>query len=86
MMIYKIITLVLIMIGLSGCFNGQPKPEIKTVIVTKIKEVKVPVPCKVPKVSCDFNGPGFTPINKLLECVVKQKRALESVADNNISK
>ena len=86
MMIYKIITLVLIMIGLSGCFDGQPKPEIKTVIVTKIKEVKVPIPCKVPKVSCDFNGPGFTPINKLLECIIKQKRALESISDANRSK
>jgi len=85
-MIYKIVALVVIMVGLSGCSYKEPKPEIKTVIVTKIKEVKVPVPCKVPKVSCDFSGPGFTPIHKLLECVVTQKKALESISDANKSK
>ena len=80
----KIFSLILItLFVLTGCTYKQPEPVVKTVVVTEIKEVKVPVPCKVPKVTCDFNAPGFSPINKMLECIIMQKRALESISKSN---
>ena len=67
---------------MSGCADKTPRPIIKT----EIKEVYVEVPCSIPQISCDFEGPGFVPTKKLLECVVTQKIALDTCAKFNEEK
>ena len=57
---------------LIGCASKQT-----VVSDIEIQKVYVPVKCEVPEVHCDFKGEGYTPTQKLLECIVLQKRALE---------
>lgn len=57
---------------LVGCSSKQT-----VVSDIEIQKVYVPVKCEVPEVHCDFKGEGYTPTQKLLECIVLQKRALE---------
>jgi len=66
-----------VLIGLTGCSLCPKPPQPEPRIIYKVKEVKVPVKCKIPKINCDFNGTNFQPTVKLLECIVKQKRAIE---------
>lgn len=58
----------------TGCGNSEPLPP-----VVKYKTVikKVPVKCEPPEIRCEFKGEGVTPISKLIECIAKQKKALE---------
>ncbi|EPU3829058.1 hypothetical protein ACVWU4_001039 [Campylobacter coli] len=49
----------------------------KPVIKTETVEVKIPVKCKVPEITCDLKGNDFEVIGKMLECIVEQKRAIE---------
>jgi len=70
----KIFSILFIMLLMGGCTTAPPKEKIVTVY--KTKNVYIPQPCDA-KVTCDFSGDGFVPTKKLLECVVKQKRALE---------
>lgn len=84
MMIFKYILITTIVLLITGCSLLVPEPKlIHTIYTTKI--IKVPVPCKVPKIDCNFRGSGFTPTVKLLECVTLQKRVLESL-DVNITR
>lgn len=73
MRIFNICGLLLVVM-LTGC--ASTKVVTKDVIVYKYKNVYVPTPCDV-TVNCDFTGDGYEPTNKLLECVIDQKRALE---------
>lgn len=57
-------------------FLGCSKP-IKIVNKDQVIEKKVMVKCPIPKIDCDFNGEGFEPTKKLLECVIKQKKVLD---------
>lgn len=79
MKIYSII-FILSVILFTGCATTQYKqlpPE--KVVVTEIQEKVVVKPCPVPDLSkvCDFKGDFFTPTEKLLQCIIAQKRALE---------
>jgi len=75
---------VILSIVLTGCATTQPvKPVVMTQIVYKTKIVKVPVICKHEPVKCDFTGTGYTPTIKLLECIVTQKRVIESCDHNS---
>lgn len=65
---------VLVSIVYCGCSQKEAEP--KTQIVYETKEVVKFKPCPVPDVNCDFKGEGFVPTQKLLECVVEQKKAL----------
>lgn len=78
----KIMLLALVTLMMVGCSAKAPRPIIKT----ETKEVYVEVPCSIPKVSCDFEGPGFVPTKKLLECVITQKMALDTCAKFNEEK
>lgn len=84
LLLIAIVTMMLI--GIWGCSS---KEEVKP-CVSKVEVVKeyVPVACDVPDVNCEFSGDNFTPTQKLLECVVLQKKALDLCknVDNNISK
>lgn len=82
MKIFKYLCVLLIVVSLSGC--GQecvPQPPVVK-IVYKTKKMYVEVPCKVDQDAiardCDFDGKGFEPTVKLLQCIVSQKRALEA--------
>lgn len=77
----KTFSIILIMVSLllTGCSTKQ---EPKTTIVYETKEILIPVPCKVPTINCDFSGEGFIPTQKLLDCVILQKRALEACSSN----
>lgn len=61
---------------LSGCTTTVNTPE-RLVVKQEVVETKVLVGCKLPKIECDFTGEGFVPTEKLLDCVQKQKKALE---------
>jgi len=69
------LSLILAILTYSGCCKDKVITVEKPVI--KIKEVKVPVKCKIPDVNCSFEGNDFEPTEKLLECVIQQKRAME---------
>jgi len=81
--------LILSVIGLllSGC-GRCPEPEIVTIYepVYKTKIVKIPVKCDVPKPKCDFKGKGYEPAVKLLECVVTQKKFIDTCFKKNKNK
>jgi len=64
---------------LTGCSTTPPPPE--TVIVTKYKEVKVPVRMKydIPEIKCDFSGKGYEPTTKLLDCLMKHITVIETL-------
>ena len=63
-------------LSIIGCADKtECRPEIKTVY--DVKEVTKTIPCNPPKIDCDFQGNDFVPAQKLLQCVVEQKRALE---------
>ena len=67
----------------TGCYDKQIpiEPAIKIVYVDK------PVPCRVPDISCDFEGPFFVPTKKLFDCVILQKHAIAACnLDNNNTK
>lgn len=61
---------------MSGCTTTIDTPE-RLVVKQEIVETKVLVGCKLPKIECEFTGEGFIPTEKLLDCVQKQKKALE---------
>ncbi len=76
--------LLMVIVGLyfSGCIFDQPEPckecppkEIQ--VQYKTQYVDRPVPCPDQNITCNFKGEGYVPTQKLLECVVLQKRALE---------
>lgn len=75
-------TLLIVSIGigiammLSGCTTTVNTPE-RLVVKQEVVEKKVIVGCQLPKIECEFTGEGFTPTEKLLDCVQKQKKALE---------
>jgi len=67
---YLLIALaILITITFSGC--------VKKVYIDVPVPYAVPTPCKVPTVSCSFSGDGSEPVVRLLECIVKQKKAMK---------
>lgn len=80
--IFIIYTLLIVCIGigiamiLSGCVSTVNTPE-RLVVKQEVVETKVLVGCQLPKIECEFTGEGFTPTEKLLDCVQKQKKALE---------
>ena len=69
---YKLLGVIALAL-LVGC---APKTIIKDHVVYKTRTVYVQVPCDV-EVHCEFSGDGYTPTRKLMECIVKQKRAIE---------
>ena len=81
MRLFNIVTVILITFLFTGCFCETPEPIVKIKTIT----VEKTVPCDLPKVHCDFHGEGFEPTQKLLDCVVIQKKALETCAKFNKS-
>jgi len=73
MMNFKYLLVIMLGIFLAGCTCD---PIIKEVIIYKPRDVYIPTPCDI-DVQCEFNGLGYIPTSKLLECVVIQKKALE---------
>jgi len=79
MKIFKYILAILSSYLLTGCCDKEcTRPPAIIQTVTKTKIVKVPVACKHEKIQCDFNGSGYTPTIKLIECIVTQKRVIEA--------
>jgi len=79
MMIYRVALLIFVSLLIAGCGHKTRPP----IIIEKIKPVYIykTVPCKIPNVDCEFTGDGNLPTIKLLECIVKQKRAMESCSN-----
>jgi len=76
----KIYSLLILLLGLvfNGCTSpAVPEPKIVTVIETVT--VYVPTKMKRPVVNCNFNGDGTTPIAKLLDCIILQKKVINEV-------
>ena len=71
---YKLL-LITIVILFTGC-NVPSTPE-PIQIVHETTEVSRVTKCVSPEVDCNFEGSGYTPTKKLLQCVIEQKRALE---------
>lgn len=72
--------LILLVIGFIfiACSSKVVEEEIKpTKSKIQIVEKVVPVSCKIPKLDCDFSGTNFEPTQKMLECVILQKKILE---------
>lgn len=72
------ISLLFIIVLLNGCASTKVK-EVKGETVVKIETVKEYVieKCNVPGDLCEFSGDGFVPTEKLLNCVITQKRYLD---------
>lgn len=71
---------ILIVLLLIGCSTKCEPTRIEPNVIVKTVEVKVPVGCNVPKVECDFQVEGFLVIEKMRQCIIEQKRALEVCA------
>ena len=68
---------------LTGCTTKQEvapcEPEIRYLTEYKIQKVNVPVKCKVPEYTCDFNKNGTGEIiASMLQCIKKQKEIIEA--------
>ena len=70
---------VVLFTGCATTKNTQPR------VVTEVKTVTVRVPIiyPVPEIKCEFTGKGVTPIAKLLDCIVLQKRVLNEIREYN---
>ena len=68
---------VVLFTGCATTKNTQPR------VVTEVKTVTVRVPIiyPVPEIKCEFKGKGVTPIAKLLDCIVLQKRVLNEIRE-----
>jgi hypothetical protein len=80
--IFSLIMLVFAGLYFAGCIFDSPEPckpcpPPQVTIQYKTQYVDRPVPCPDQNVTCNFKGEGYTPTQRLLECVVLQKRALE---------
>lgn len=74
-----------ILLSITGCgTTTYKKLPSEKVVVTETKEVYRVEKCDVPNLSsiCDFSGEHFTPTEKLLNCVIAQKRALDICSGN----
>lgn len=71
--------LIFFVLVLSGCGVKYKELPAKVIVNTEIVEKVVIKPCPVPDLSkvCDFSGDKFTPTEKLLNCVIEQKRVLD---------
>ena len=78
MVIYKIICLIFVSLFLVGCATTKIK-QLSGETVVKIEKVKeyVVEKCHVPDDLCEFSGEGFIPTEKLLNCIIIQKRYLD---------
>lgn len=80
----KIFSICILLILLTGCVQKQCyQPDITPKVVVETIEIKVPVYCKIPKIKCDFTGDGFMPVEKMRQCIIEQKRALEVCSKPN---
>lgn len=75
--------LALIVLVCEGCCGKSQSEATKTVVSTDVVQVKLPVACQFPKVACDFGGDGFVPTEKLLDCIIIQKRLMEKCSLEN---
>ena len=71
--------IVLIFLVITGCSKPKPKVVTKTIYKIKTRVVLRDVPVMVPIISCNFKGVGYTPTIKLIECVIKQKKVLDTL-------
>ena len=66
----------------TGCgTTGSTQPRVVTEV--KTVTVRVPIIYTVPEIKCEFKGKGVTPIAKLLDCIVLQKRVLNEIREYN---
>lgn len=66
----------------TGCgTTGNTQPRVVTEV--KTVTVRVPIIYPVPEIKCEFKGKGVTPIAKLLDCIVLQKRVLNEIREYN---
>lgn len=63
-----------------GCSNQPQEP--KVIVKVETKEVKVPVPPRIPEIDCDFEGEGLEPTDNLLKCLILHKRILDLLRTN----
>lgn len=73
-LINKILISLLVLLFI-GCSNAKQE----CVPVVEVKQVLVPVYPEIPKVDCNFEGEGFEPLTKVLECLSLHKRILEQL-------
>lgn len=76
--IFGIIILALFFISCSSKCSECLQPTSSKV---QTVEVKVPVACELPKIECDFSGNAFVPTQKLLECIIIQKKLLKKCSE-----
>lgn len=76
----KIFSLLFIGLMFIGCGVSYKQLPAEKVPVTQIQEKVVVKSCPIPDLSqvCNFTGEGFVPTEKLLNCVVAQKKVLDS--------
>lgn len=65
----------------SGCTKQPNGPTV--VRNVEVQYIKVPMTVDIPDIDCDFSGAGLEPSVKLLNCVVLQKRVLDSIREYN---
>lgn len=73
--IFVIIATMFIVLAFTACSIPQKK---EVVTLTDTVEVKTAVKCEVPKLDCEFSGTGVKPGQKLLQCVILQKKIIEA--------
>lgn len=59
-------------------FTSCSLPQKEVLTLTDTVEVKTAVRCEVPKLDCEFSGTGVQPGQKLLQCVILQKKIIEA--------
>lgn len=70
----KIVILIFVTFMLFGCHQKECRPDIQ--IQYETQEVIKYKPCITQEPNCDFSGEGFIPTEKLLACVIEQKKII----------
>lgn len=58
-----------------GCSNHKQE----CVPVVEVTQVNVPVYPEIPELDCNFEGEGFEPLTKVLECLSMHKKILDQL-------
>jgi hypothetical protein len=78
----KLLTLISFSIVIVGCSNTTTTEQLQPCSAkVETVEVKVPVACQIPKVTCDFSGENFEPTQKLLDCLILHKKLLKACTE-----
>ncbi len=75
---FNLYLIMIVLLVFTGCSNKEPE----VITRTKIQEVYIPVKPLRPRINCEFTGTGNVPIAKMLDCIIIQKRVIESMTQD----